>query len=840
MKKIIVLSAFCVVVLNLYAQRATGEQPYGLMDGFRAQPQAITVLQTPDIARIVEEDLEKDTHPGPSRYACAMPVSFTTENSGNWQQLDDGSKIWRLKVSAPDALATITYYDRFWLPEGAKFFVYSEDTRQTIGAIIPEFIEGSREKPLGFATAEIYGENVVYEYYQPASVKEPPVIHINRIDYAYRNVNNPYNNGGRGLGKASPCNININCQEGCNWQMEKHAIVRVTIPIEIFTFTFSGALVNNTANDYTPYVLIADHCLLDESGVFGNYEFEAQDNYIISGILFYWNFEDEGCSDNLIPPPQLTSQGAIVVANNAVSDFALLKIFSGAQDPRNITGVTPYYLGWDRSSVNSFSEGVGIHHPRGDVKKISHTNQIQSFAGLTYKANGTYICPPHSYWHTNFYSGFIEPGSNGSPLINNDGRVIGQLFGGYAAQPCDPNHSMSYGRFSMSWTGNNANDNRERLDVWLHPNPNIPAPTTLDGIGYNVPMSYICGQDVICNNGGAFETINPPPGTIYWNLTGPFSFSSSSIQNTTTGNPVNVYWTGAGNGAGILTARIGSIYGPIIEEKTIIPCQVEINGPQKLCAIQYQIYHVTVSNAPPGYTWLSSSNVVVHSIYGNTLEFELSPNTGYGYAMFYIKHGSTVLASHVITVIDPPDIDRIEGDEVVTNASSYYVVLTGGSEPMQYQWHVTAYDGVAYLTGNGYPYVNVGFQHYNNYACYYLDLYVTNECGEDHGWIGIVAGRGGSSLYSYYPNPVSDILYIEIDKQAIDNVKVKAQGIAGNTDPVFDLRLYDLQGKLLQQQFTKGGSVQFNVSKLLDGVYYLHIYDGVSDKPEMFQIVVLH
>jgi len=80
-----------------------------------------------------------------------------------------------------------------------------------------------------------------------------------------------------------------------------------------------------------------------------------------------------------------------------------------------------------------------------------------------------------------------------------------------------------------------------------------------------------------------------------------------------------------------------------------------------------------------------------------------------------------------------------------------------------------------------------------------------------------------------YPNPVSDVLYIELDPPA-----------SSKTQITFDVRLLDGQGNLLRQTFTKGGTVEFNVSTLPDGVYYLHIYDGVSEKPEMHQIMVEH
>ena len=43
---------------------------------------------------------------------------------------------------------------------------------------------------------------------------------------------------------------------------------------------------------------------------------------------------------------------------------------------------------------------------------------------------------------------------------------------------------------------------------------------------------------------------------------------------------------------------------------------------------------------------------------------------------------------------------------------------------------------------------------------------------------------------------------------------------------------------LLRQTTTKGGTVQFNVMDLHNGVNYLHVYDGVNDKPEIQQVII--
>ena len=113
---------------------------------------------------------------------------------------------------------------------------------------------------------------------------------------------------------------------------------------------------------------------------------------------------------------------------------------------------------------------------------------------------------------------------------------------------------------------------------------------------------------------------------------------------------------------------------------------------------------------------------------------------------------------------------------------------------------------------------------------YQIAFVLTNICGyKDTGMRIYAYGNKSSSNTgaTVYPNPVGDILYIDIDPPS--DVK---------TQTAFDARLYDGQGNLLRQAFTMGGTVEFNVSKLTEGLYFLHIYDGGNLKPEIHQVMV--
>jgi hypothetical protein len=78
---------------------------------------------------------------------------------------------------------------------------------------------------------------------------------------------------------------------------------------------------------------------------------------------------------------------------------------------------------------------------------------------------------------------------------------------------------------------------------------------------------------------------------------------------------------------------------------------------------------------------------------------------------------------------------------------------------------------------------------------------------------------------------VSDILYIDLEKF------VRTQN---KTADSYDIRLYSSLGQLSRQAKALGGTVEFNVSNLTAGIYFLHICAGSASKPETHKIIVKH
>ena len=258
--------------------------------------------------------------------------------------------------------------------------------------------------------------------------------------------------------------------------------------------------------------------------------------------------------------------------------------------------------------------------------------------------------------------------------------------------------------------------------------------------------------------------------------------------------------------------------------------QTIISGPTTVCV--GQVYTYSVTDAPPGFTWDYSGNFTLVSGSATSTSIMLRLDYYSYYASVSVNLGSTQLASlGGIVVRNPPLIsDGIEGYEYV-GSSGAYMVNHGGSQPYSYYWYVeNASNNYWQLIYSG-PHAQLLFWDETDLTLY---VQVSNSCGSDIASKDIYAtGRGGGgspSNVTVYPNPVKDILIVEID--------ASNGGAIGGSAITYDARLYDGLGNMLQQQFTQGGRLEFNVSALPEGVYYLHVYDGVSPTPEIHQVVV--
>ena len=188
LKTFLGLFLFC---LQANAQISTREEPASFrknVPDLRTSEKTQIILPSLDMEKIQQEDKEDDANGMPPRFGYIHDVSLSLDNSGEWTILSDSSRIWRLVLNCPNALSVNLLYDKFWLPDGAEFFVYSNDRRHSIGAFTSVNNKGSKNDIQGFATGLVYGDQVTLEYYLPNNVKEVGNISISGIVHGYRYI----------------------------------------------------------------------------------------------------------------------------------------------------------------------------------------------------------------------------------------------------------------------------------------------------------------------------------------------------------------------------------------------------------------------------------------------------------------------------------------------------------------------------------------------------------------------------------------------------------------------------------------------------------------------------
>lgn len=488
------LIAICSVCAN--AQISTNELPPSFSSSlFSTRSSDVINLPVPDVAEALHEDSLFADANIPYRVGLPLAVSYNLQNSGHWQVLGDSVRVWRLQLHAAGAKAMTVSYDKFWIPEGAKFFIYNADKTFCIGAFTHSNNKGTREKPEDFATGFVAGDNIVLEYYEPIG-NSMGVISLQHVVYIYKNILAAQSNIMPRIslpepGESMSCNININCPDGGDYQRDKRSVVCI---YGANGYACTGTLINNMAQE--DYVLTADHC-------FDGTSYDAEGKSQVNQLIFYWNYESPTCANAMNVNPPSTAAAAIV-ANNPDLDFALLKL---TEPIVNLVGYIPYYIGWSRDTIPA-TRGTCIHHPKGDIKKISIDYEPIRSSQFRYSwDNGTFSAP-NTLWVADFNKGMIENGSSGSPLINQNHKLIGKLRGG-ANAICGGPVIKYYDRFDKSW--NCGSVATRRLKDWLDP----------DDLGIiemearNLDLDIV-GDNVVCDSAIYYVDKLPVDALVTW------------------------------------------------------------------------------------------------------------------------------------------------------------------------------------------------------------------------------------------------------------------------------------------------------------------------------------
>jgi len=460
---LLIITIISILVLNpskSFSQISEGGTPPSF--DYQLMSRSLTTYTKVPVNFYIKDLIETDNWNAragkPMPLAKLISVDYSIDNSGYYTTLPGGVNIWRLHLTAVDAMAIMLYYKDFYIPEGGKLFIYSADKSQILGA----YTHKTNSSGGLFATEFIGGDSLVLEYVASTINDDKPRICINEIGYGYNSAALREFCGITTRATAGPCMVDINCEEGAAWQNEKNGVlysVQKVKTLENSTMCTS-VLMNNTAEDFKPIILSARHCSIE-----GGFTANAED---MQQWMFYFHKEREGCGDSFLPAVTKTMTGCSLLAHTGTeggSDGILVLLNDMIPDDYEV-----FYNGWDRRDIAALS-GVSIHHPRGDNMKISTYNTPANvFTFYSSEFNGD----RNAHWNVTFAEtpnghGVTAAGSSGGPLFNENKLVVGTLTGGNSS--C-LDHELKglniYGKLSYHWDKYKT-DSSTRMDVWLDP-----------------------------------------------------------------------------------------------------------------------------------------------------------------------------------------------------------------------------------------------------------------------------------------------------------------------------------------------------------------------------------
>lgn len=292
------------------------------------------------------------------------------------------------QVSSTDAKALRVALDVEHMPSGAEIrFAGNAGMGTVYGPVTATDI-----LKLGspYWSPVLEGETAIVEVFVPGGASRASLA-IGLVSHLFGSPADPMLE--MSLKAALPCQVDFVCRAANDARLAEtgRAVARM-----IFTASgggsslCTGTLLNPSDNSFAPYFYSAHHCISTQAAA--------------NTLTTHWFYERSGCATGATNQGVQVAGGAQLLQASQTGDWSFMRL-------NNAPPSGAVFAGWD-AAVMSFPAAVtGIHHPSGDIKKVSigtatgHEN-IPSGSGSYIRVN----------W-TGTATGFTERGSSGSGIF---------------------------------------------------------------------------------------------------------------------------------------------------------------------------------------------------------------------------------------------------------------------------------------------------------------------------------------------------------------------------------------------------------------------------------------
>ena len=465
--RLLLAAALTAVVLPIHAQQVGGEPAWPtalpLAEGFVGEAKGGALsIEAPAPGAAALEALRRENA---TRAAKALKISVETPTAAgpqplagalHWEALDDGRLAARLSAHSPNAEALRVALELRALPAGSTLRV-AADAAGEVGVVEVDaaILQQQLKQDRRLWTPVTAGAEQHIELVLPAGA-DPKWLQLAVPAVSWLLVDPAAVIDPAKIGESGACQVDVRCVDNPTQAFNnvRQAVTRMIYQDGGSSFVCTGTLLNDSdTNTQIPWIYSAAHCFTQQS--------------VANTLTTFWFYEASSCGGNqLSNGARQVSGGATIRYADEASDVLFYQL--NGQPPAG-----SFYLGWDGGTVQTGSEVLAVHHPAGDVMKV--TLGATTGIGPSNLASGSFI-------KAGYTTGTTEGGSSGCGLLTSDGTQFflrGGLLGGSAS--CantgalgNPGNTDDFSRFDLAFSA--------ALRPFLFPDSSEP-PSTVDYTG---------------------------------------------------------------------------------------------------------------------------------------------------------------------------------------------------------------------------------------------------------------------------------------------------------------------------------------------------------------------
>src|SRR3989344_3672733 len=333
---------------------------------------------------------------GTARDVVATRAAAQTQQQLQWKPTATGGKVAAISFSAEGAYGLRLGVVVKALPQGTVLRVYSQANASKVFQISGQEVLQRIERNAQAGDTTLDGQTwwtpdtgsdeATLELELPVGADASTVdISVPRVSHIFENLSIPTEAElSTKINESASCHLDATCYD--TYATERNAVARMLFTSGANTYLCTGTLLNDSRSSGTPYFLTANHCISKQS--------EA------ASLQTDWFFRSPTCNSRTLSSATIQRvNGASLLYASGAMDMALLQL-------NDTPPAGAVFAGWDAGTQALSTSVVGLHHPRGDLLKVS-LGTLNSLISCTPTSETQFQCSgtTGNYYQVNWTQG---------------------------------------------------------------------------------------------------------------------------------------------------------------------------------------------------------------------------------------------------------------------------------------------------------------------------------------------------------------------------------------------------------------------------------------------------